>query len=241
MVKLLFGLCVGTVSVLLFYGIWQQPTEALQSANFEFVEASLGGSGLTDSQSANFQASGSAGLLGVGNSASTNLQVHAGPVTTSDPSLLFAITSSNVDLGTFSAATATTATSTFEVINYTSYGYVIQMLGNPPTYGSNVIDAMGSTGPSQAGTEQFGINLVANTSPVSFGANPDQGQFGFGVAAANYNTPNNYRFASGETIASAPKSSGETSYTISYIVNVGSLTPGGQYAGNQTILCVGTY
>jgi hypothetical protein len=100
---------------------------------------------------------------------------------------------------------------------------------------------MSTTGPSQAGVEQFGLNLVANTSPVSLGANPNHGQFGVGSAATNYATTNNYRFVSGETIASAPKSSGMTIYTISYIVNVSSLTPGGQYSSNQTVICTGTY
>lgn len=241
MVKLLSSLLAAAGGSLIIYGFWQQPAQAQQSANFRFIESSIGGSGFQGSESANFQSSGASGLIGLGNSASTNVQVNAGHVTTSDPTLTFSVNSSAVNFGTFSAAVAATATATFEVINYTSYGYVVQILGEVPKYGSHEIDAMASTGPSQVGVEQFGLNLVANTSPISFGANPDQGQFGFGVAASNYNTVNNFRFVSGETIASAPKSSGNTIYTISYIVNVASLTPGGQYSGNQTILCVGTY
>lgn len=214
---------------------------ALSSTNYRFVETSLGGSGLIGSQSANFQAATSSAILGLSSSISTNYQLEGGNLTTSDPALAFAVDSSGVNFGTFSAGTASTATLTFRVIDYTSYGYVVQTLGSPPKNGGHTISAMSSTTTSQAGTEQFGINLVANTSPVSFGANPDHGQFGFGSAATNYNTANNYRFVSGETIASAPKSSGETVYTVSYIVNVSSLTPGGQYVGDQTILCTGTY
>ena len=41
---------------------------------------------------------------------------------------------------------------------------------------------------------------------------PDNGQFGFGVAAVNYNESNKFRYVSGETIAMAPKSSGQTNY-----------------------------
>jgi hypothetical protein len=85
------------------------------------------------------------------------------------------------------------------------------------------------------------MNLVANTSPISFGANPDHGQFGFGSASTNYGTANNFRFVNGETIASAPKSSGQTIYTISYLVNVNSLTPGGNYTSSQTLICTGTF
>lgn len=215
--------------------------DPLRSTNYQFQETSLGGSGLLNSASANYQASSTSGVLGIGNSNATAFQANAGHMTTADPSLAFSVNNDTVAFGQFSAATAATAISTFSVINYTSYGYVVQALGTPPTYGSHTITPMGVTGPSQTGTEQFGINLVANTSPVSLGANPDHGQFGFGSASSNYNTANNYRFVSGETIASSPKTSGMTTYTISYIVNVSSLTPGGEYAGSQTILCTGTY
>jgi len=244
MVKLLTELCALVVGVLLIYAWWTQPAEALQSNNFQFVETSLGGTGLLDTESNSFQASTSAGLIGLNNTAntaSTFFQTHAGHLTTGDPTLAFAINSGSVNLGNFSTASAATATSTFEVINYTSFGYVVQIAGTPPTYNGHTIAAMGSTGPSQAGVEQFGINLVANTSPVSVGSNPDNGQFGFGAASTNYDTPNNYRFVNGETIAQATKSSGDTIYTISYLVNVTSLTPGGAYTTNQTLICTGTY
>lgn len=227
------------------YVFWLDTAPALatppSSANYQFQETSIGGTGVLNTQSANYQAAGTAGVLGIGSSASTNLQIYAGNNTTGDPALSFTIPTGAVNLGIFSPATTATATTTFEIVNYTSYGYVVQILGTAPSYGSNTIDPMTTTGPSQASQEQFGINLVANTSPISLGANPILGDFGFGSASANYGTPNNYRFVSGETIASAPKSSGKTIYTISYIVNVGSLTPGGQYTANQTVLVIGTY
>jgi hypothetical protein len=215
--------------------------DPLKSSHYQFQETSLGGIGLTNTQSANYQAATSGGILGFGNSAATGFQINAGNTTTSDPALAFGIVNPNVNFGNFSPGTPVVSTSSFEVGDYTSYGYVVQVLGNPPANGSHTLVAMSSTGPSQAGVEQYGINLVANTSPVSLGANPDHGQFGVGSAAGNYGSANNYRYVSGETIALAPKSSGTTLYTISYIVNVSSLTPGGQYAGAQTIVCTGTY
>jgi hypothetical protein len=215
--------------------------DPLKSTNYQFQETSLGGTGLANSQSANFQASGTAGILGVGNSASSNFQIDAGHQTTNDPALAFAIINSDVNFGAFSPSTTAVSTATFQVLDYTSYGYIVQVVGNPPKHGTHTITAMSSTGSSQAGVEQFGINLVANTSPTSLGANPDHGQFGFGSASANYGTPNNYRFVSGETIATAPKSSGVTTYTISYIVNVNSISPSGEYTGDQTLICSGTY
>jgi hypothetical protein len=216
--------------------------DPLRSSNYQFQETSLGGTGLFNSQSANYQTAGTAGgILGLGNSASSNFQINAGNITTKDPVLAFAISNSSASFGNFSAGSAATATTTFQVIDYTSYGYVVIVAGAPPSNGAHTLPGMSSTGPSQAGTEQFGLNLVANTSPISFGANPDHGQFGFGSASSNYGTPNNYRFVNGETIVSAPKSSGQTIYTISYIVNVNSLTSGGAYNGNQTLICIGTY
>jgi hypothetical protein len=215
---------------------------ALQSSHYQFNETSLGGIGSnTKGQSASYKALTSGGIIGFGGTESATMQIATGHETTNDPALSFAVASSSINFGSFSATATSTTTSTFAVADYTSYGYVVQVLGNAPSNGGHTIAAMASTGPSTAGAEQFGINLVANTSPSSFGTNPDHGQFGFGSASTNYGTTNNYRFVSGETIASAPKSSGTTVYTISYIINVSSLTPGGQYSGNQTILCTATF
>jgi hypothetical protein len=219
--------------------------DPLRSNSYQFQETSLGGTGLFNSQSANYQTAGTAGgILGLGNSASSSFQVNAGNITTNDPALAFAVTNANATFTDFSPSIASTATSQFQVLDYTSYGYVVQLLGNPPTSTSgHMLNTMGTTAPepSQVGTEQFGINLVANTSPISYGANPDHGQFGFGGASSNYGTPNNFRYVNGETIVVGPKSSGTTIYTISYLVNVNTLTPGGQYTSNQTLICTGTY
>ncbi len=240
MPKLLIGLCVALL--LLMSGILStESAAALESTNYLFEETSLGGIGQIDTSSTDYQAATSGGILGFGTTADATMQVETGHSTTNDPALSFAVDTPNVSFGSFSPSTTAVATSTFQVSDYTSYGYIVQMLGTAPTYGTHTISAMSTTGTSQVGIEQFGINLVANTSPVSLGANPDHGQFGIGSASANYGTTNNYRFVSGETVATAPASSGMTIYTISYIVNVGSLTPGGQYTSNQTVICTGTY
>lgn len=236
-----FVLCSVAVVSFMYFLVSGTLADPLKSTNYQFDETTLGGTGLTDTQSAHYQAAESGGILGFGNSADSTLQVNNGHTTTSDPALSFAVDTPTVSLGSFSPSTTATATSTFQVSDYTSYGYIVQALGNPPSYNGHTISAMSTTGPSDSGIEQFGINLVANTSPISLGANPDHGQFGVGSASSNYGTTNNYRFVSGETIASAPQSSGVTTYTISYIVNVSSLTPAGTYSGGQTIICTGTY
>lgn len=214
---------------------------ALQSSNYRLDETAIGNNTLLNSTSTNFRVDSAVGDLSVGNSASNNFQVEAGTQTSNDPVLAFAVLDSDATFGDFSATAPTTTTTTFSVRNYTSYGYVVQITGTPPTNGSYVIEPLTTGGTSTPGVEQFGINLVANTLPVSVGSNPNNGNFGFGEAALNYDVPNQYRYDNGDIIARAPKSSGETIYTISYLVNVAALTPGGRYESNQTIIVTGTY
>ncbi len=213
----------------------------MDSANYSLIESDLGGGGLLNSSSANYQSALSTGDGAIGNSSSGNFQINAGSQTTQDPRLAVSINNTNAAFGLFGPATTATATSSFSVIDYTSYGYAVQIGGNPPSYQGHTLPGMATTAAPTPGTEQFGINLVANTSPTNFGANPAYGPNGVGSASANYGTPNKFRYVSGETIATAPKSSGETTYTISYIADVSSLTPGGQYTGGQYIICTATY
>lgn len=229
------------VASVIFMTSFAYADDTLKSNNYVFSESSVGSDDTLQSGSTNYQVTSSTGDLVVGDSSSNGYNLSSGSKTTNDPALSFAITNGNSSFGSFSTANPTTATTTFSVSNYTSYGYVVQIVGKPPTYGSHTISAMTSTDASIAGTEQFGINVVANTIPSNFGANPDNGQFGFGTAAINYNETNKFRYVSGETIAMAPKSSGITNYTISYLVNVNSLTPGGQYTSDQILIVTGTY
>lgn len=238
-VKLVWLPVAAFIAVLL----WGSSVTAVspQSSNYRFDEGVIGTGGLLEASSSNFTATSATGDIAIGNSASTNFQVDSGTKTSPDPALTFIVTTGNVGFTSFSPTATATASTTFSVINYTTWGYVVQLIGEAPANGAHQIDAMTVTDAPQIGIEQFGLNLVANTLPASLGANPNNGQFGFGVAAANYATPNEYRFVSGETIASAPKNSGETTYTISYIINVGALTPGGQYTGKQSLIVTGTY
>jgi hypothetical protein len=243
--KSLFTLLTMLSVLLLCYGGQAQAENLLQSSNYKFNESTLAAGGQIQSTSANFRASSSSSDLAVGSAASSNYQVAAGSQTTSDPRLAVQLLSSSASFGTFTPSSASTATASFSVLNYTSYGYVVQLTGNPPTNGSYILPGLSSNTASNPGIEQFGVNLVANTSPASIGANPANGtapnDFGFGQASPNYATPNQYRYVDGETIALAPKSSGLTTYTISYIVNVKALTPGGKYTSNQSIVVTGTY
>lgn len=235
------GVFLGLALVAAWCAMPTAHAETIKSNNYKFDESSLGTSGTLNSGSANYGARETTGDIGVGNSASGNYQINAGSNTTHAPTLAFSVNSSGANLGKFSASTPATATATFSVLNYTSYGYVVQISGPPPSNAGHTIKPMDIIGPSQTGVEQFGMNLVANTNPTSVGANPDNGQFGFGSVAANYNTPNNYYYSDSDIIARASKDSGVTNYTITYLVNVAGLTPGGVYTTNQTLIVTGTY
>lgn len=230
---------------LIFYGLGSSVMAQTQtSPNYELRESYLGPGGSGDSQSSNYSSQDTVGDIGVGQSDSPNYQQVAGSNTTEDPRLAVAINTSSINFGALSTVAAATATSSFSVLNYTSYGYGVYVVGTPPDNGTDALDGMSATDASQVGVEQFGINLKANTSPVTFGAEathtPDS-TFGFGQASAGYNTTNNFRYVPGEKIAEANKSSGQTNFTISYIVNISANTPGGQYEGNQVLVVVGNY
>lgn len=215
--------------------------QASESANYELYETSIGTSDPVDVQSTTYGITSATGDLAVGNSSSSNFQINAGSKTSPDPVLSFGVDASGADFGLFSPTQAATTTVSFTVKDYTTYGYIVQIIGDGPTNNSHTIAPMATQAASQVGTEQFGINLVANTNPESVGANLDNGQFGNGGVESGYDTANQYKYIDGDIIASAPGDSGETTYTITYIANVGPLTPGGVYNISQTLVATATY
>jgi hypothetical protein len=218
--------------------------EVPTSPTYNLPESYVGPGGSLDSSSPSYHSSDTAGDIGIGSSSSPSFQSQTGFNTTNDPTLSMVVNSATVTFGSLSTAAATTNTATFSVLNYTSHGYSVYTVGNPPSNSGHTLAGMSSTDISRPGIEQYGINLRANTLPVAFGAEPAQipgTSFSFGSGATGYNTVNNYRYISGEKIAGATQSSGQTSYTISYIVNVSTDSPGGKYTGSQGLVVVGTY
>ncbi len=140
-----------------------------------------------------------------------------------------------------------TATSSVHVVTYLSSGYVMQVVGAPPSQGSHNLNVPLGTGgtpfTSQQGTEQFGINLVANTAPA-LGANPvDQpaGTTDTAVVKSNYATNNEFAYTDGDIVAQSAIGNGETDYTLSMIINVSKVTPGGQYTGAYAMVVTSTF
>lgn len=145
----------------------------------------------------------------------------------------------NSDLGNLDPNTTLTATSQMAVGTNAAIGYTITMYGTTMSAGAHGITALTTPTASVPGTNQFGVNLVANTSP-SIGSDPD-GASPNAVLGADYDTPNKFAFDSGQVVASAPNVSLVKRYTISYIVNsAANLTPG-VYTTTLSFICTGRF
>lgn len=179
---------------------------------------------------------------------STHYKAYSGFLTPNEPFLEFGIDTSTVNLGTLDTGSTKTGTAGFHVRTYVDSGYTVQTMSQPPTSTGpypHTLMAMSSLGSSSTGTEQFGINLVANTSPATFGTNPvpfPDSSFANGQAATGYNTANQYKYHLGDTIAgSSGNGWGLTNYTISYIANISIVTPAGSYTMVHDLVVVATY
>ncbi len=244
MKKIIKILEISSASIILFLALPMHIFAQSSSTNYRIEESYFGTGGELDASSPNYRSQQSAGETTVGNTPSTNYQANGGFNTKEEPYLEVSVTGGNTDLGDLSSSVASATTSTFYVRAYLASGYSVMIVSNPPTYGPNQIDAMASQASSSPGTEQFGINLTANTSPFNFGAAPSQSpdsSFGYGYATSNYDDANVYQYVKGDTIARSDKSSGRTNYTISYIYNISTLSPAGVYVFTQDLVVVGTY
>ncbi len=219
------------------------------STNFQVNEYQFGSGGELENSSTNFKAQTNLGSLGVGRSSSTNYDLEAGFLTPNEPFLELFVNSATINLGTLDTASTGTGSGTFWVRTYLSSAYIVQTMSQPPTSeGGAVINAKGTLGAPILGTEEFGINLVDNSSP-DIGANalnvPDN-SFADGTVATGYNTVNQFKYGVGDIIASAAatignQAVGRTDYTISYIANISSITEAGSYTMQHDIVAVPTF
>jgi len=222
-----------------------------QSTNYSVDQVFFGNGGELNACSTNYCSKQAAGETTVGNTSSTNYQAQTGHNIDREVSLELIVNnalcpntngSTSLNLGYLGTGSATTAKMNFSVKTYLSGGYIVTTAGTPPSISGHTFTAL-SNGTSSPGTEQFGINLVANSSP-SVGSDPTSlpdNSFGYGVAASGYNTPNQFSYTNGATIASSPKSSGVTCFTMSYLFNINGRTPAGEYKFNQSIVATSTF
>jgi hypothetical protein len=238
---------------IIFIALLLVPAPALaqssSSSNYRVDQTFFGSGGELNACStgpAGYCSKQTAGELGIGNTSSAHYQIYAGFNTTDDPYIEFVVTGSNIDLGYLDTSAVKTANGAFYVRAWQAGGYVVRTEADPPTNpsGGHQLTPLSSPTASSAGTEQFGMNLVANTSPATFGTDPQQvpdNTFSFGTAAAGYNTTNQYKYAKGDIVAQATKSTSVTIYTVSYIFNINDATPAGQYNFAHNLVATGTY
>ena len=159
---------------------------------------------------------------------------------TVNPTLTFTVDSTTCNLGTLTAATTGKCSHTMTAASNATTGYAISYIPSATlTSGANTITANGGTALANAtGGEQFGLNLVANTSPVIGAA----ASGGTGAAAANYSTANSFAFdTAGATVATTSIASLLTTFTVSYIANIDAVTQAGAYTKTQTYNITATY
>lgn len=248
---LLAGIAGVVLAIAMMSGVAMAQQAA--STNYSVDEAFFGTGGqLCDpgvsGYSANYCAGATAGDVAAGDTTTVSgNNAVAGSNTDRQEYLEFIVNNSSTDLGVLMPGTAATTSGTFSVKSYLSHGYNVVNASDPPrSNGGNAHTLTHLTSPTawNGSAEQFGINLVANTSPATVGANvthtPDS-TFSFGVPATGYDTANQYKYVKGDTIASSPKSSGTSNFTISYLYNVTTNTPAGEYTFSHILVATSSY
>ncbi len=141
--------------------------------------------------------------------------------------LTFTLASATVALGALSTSATGAGTSSMAVATNASSGYSVNYSGTTLTSGSNTITAIAAPAASSMNSKQFGINLMANTTPA-IGSN--KSGVGIGAPTADYGTPDLFKFNSGDTIASAAAPTNSNVFTVSYIANIDGATAPGAYS-----------
>ncbi len=148
------------------------------------------------------------------------------------------ISGSSVNLGNGSTVATSSGTSVMACSTNGAGGYTITVNGTTLTSGVNTITALSTGGASTVGTKQFGLNLVANTTPAVGSAVSGSGT---ATAATNYGSANTFRFGTGETVASVSAPTNANTFTVSYIANIDGVTPPGNYVSNLNYVATANF
>ena len=217
------------------------------STNYQVPESSFNTGSTVNAASASYNGRFSAGDLGVGFGSSTSYNAVAGFISPSEEYLELVVQSSDVNLGILTPSTTGSGAGNFFVRSYINGEYVVQTASSSLTSESNeVIDPLTPQAIPTQGQEEFGINLVENTTPL-IGLNPSPDpdtNFANGIAATGYDTADQFQYVQGDIIARSSPTGlawGRTYFTISYIANISSVTPAGLYEKEHDIVLVSTF
>jgi hypothetical protein len=213
------------------------------SPHFMVTDPQFGTGSSVNDCSGHYCANSSAGDTTAGQTGSDNYKAQAGGDTSSEPLLEVSTSGGIANLGTLSTTAASTLTMTVSVRCYLTGGYIVQISGDAPSYGLHELPRLTAPTASQPGKEQFGINLVANTTPA-VGHNPAQvpsSKTSFGEVTDNYKIANQFMYKDGDIVAQSLTDSGQTDYTISMILNISNATPSGWYTSMFSAVVVPVY
>ncbi len=147
-------------------------------------------------------------------------------------------TGSTVALGTLSPSTTGSGVSQFGVTTNAQSGYSVTINGTTLTSGGDTISALAVQTVSTQGVEQFGVNLRDNTTP-DVGVEPDGA--GDATPTANYNTVDQFRFVTADSIASDAEEDAFRRFHVAYIANIAGDTESGSYQTILTYICTATF
>lgn len=143
------------------------------------------------------------------------------------------------DMGQLSSKSTLTAQSQMAVGTNATGGFAITANGNSMSAGTNVIDSPTTPTESKQGTNQFGINLVANDTPA-VGHDPE-GTWANAIPSPDYSETNHYKYNSGDVVAYSPNVSLMKKFTVSYIVNSSDNLRAGVYSTTITYVASGRF
>lgn len=239
----IFSLCLFASMVIGVFAASTALAETSKSSNYQVTQTELGGSSDLQTCSGQYCAQSSAGGTVGGDTAGNVYHTKLGDVTSSEPALDVTVDGDSTSLGTLTTDRTATKTMSIKVRNYLSNGYIVQIVGDAPSYAGHTLAALASPTASQPGKEQFGMNAVKNTTP-NIGADPVQvpsNDISYGIVADDYKTADKFMYLNGDIVALSHTASGETDYTITMIVNVSATTPAGQYSGDFSAVVVPVY
>lgn len=214
-----------------------------ESQNYQMTEMQFGSSTELETCSEEYCAQASIGDTAIGESRSENTAAKFGSNTPSEPLIEVIVDPGVTDLGILETTKTASKTMIVRIKSYLSDGYMLQITGEPPSYDGHTLDTPTMPTSSLPGTEQFAINVAANTTP-NVGAAPVQvpsGEMSFGEAEEDYATPNKFMYNSGDVVARSDTESGRTDYTISMIINVSNKTPAGRFVGDFSAVVIPEY
>ncbi len=217
--------------------------ETSNSTNYQVTESEFNSGSSQQSCSGQYCARASIGDMTAGSSKSNGGTATFGSVVDGEPLLEVIVNQGESNLGVLTTETTATKTMVVQIRNYLSGGYILQIVGDPPRYGTHTLSTPATPTAATPGTEQFAINAAANTTP-NVGSAPVQlpsGQTSFGFVADDYHTPDLFKYTSGDVVARSNTESGRTDYTISMIVNISNATPAGHFSSDFSAVVIPVY